>query len=236
MAGLFEALGRVFGLGKRGPAGGRDTAANSSVGPVSGGKGTSFHSSGMSHLPAGEAAHQYVIRRDLLRVVLRDVLSRNGIPSAWIGLQMLTAKSSGKPKGVHVRLVVQHWEPRILAYAPGLEHSFIERLMALDPLADTWMVGLSWQLALPADFVPEALPRPGSWTAATAKAARKASTGHTRPADLGGDVIAGPVQIGTAPEAHHEAKDGLERLLSMNDQDMARHTGTFDPTQPARLR
>ena len=234
MAGIFDALGRMLGLGKSGPAAGRDTAANSSMGPQSGGKGTSFHSSGLTHLPPGDAAQQYVIRRDLLRVVLRDVLSRNAIPSAWLGLQMLTAKSSGKPKGVHVRLVVQHWEPRILAYAPALEHSFIERLMALDPLADQWMVGLSWQLALPGDFVPEALPRPGSWTAHAAMAARKAS-GQTRPADLGGDVIAGPVQIGNEALAENETA-ALERLMSMNDHALARRSAAFDPTQPAKLR
>jgi hypothetical protein len=222
------------GLGRGEPAAGRDTAANSSIGPHSGGKGTSFHSSGLTNLPPGDAAQLYVIRRDLLRVVLRDVLSRNAIPSAWLGMQMLTAKSSGKPKGVHVRLVVQHWEPRILAYAPALEHSFIERLMALDPLADQWMVGLSWQLALPADFVPEALPRPGSWTALAAKAARK-SSGHTRPAELGGDVIAGPVQIGNEALAENETA-ALERLMSMNDSALARRSASFDPTQPAKLR
>jgi hypothetical protein len=233
MAGIFGALGRMLGLGKGGPAAGRDTAANSSIGPQSGGKTTSFHSSGLTHAPAGDAGQLYVIRRDLLRVVLRDVLSRNGIPSAWLGLQMLTAKSSGKPKGVHVRLVVQHWEPRILAYAPGLEHSFIERLMALDPLADQWMVGLSWQLALGADFVPEALPRPGSWTAFASKA-RKPS-GLTRPADLGGDVIAGPVQIGDEALADNESA-ALDRLMSMNDNALARRSASFDPTQPAKLR
>jgi hypothetical protein len=192
MAGLLEAMGRMFGRGKRGPATGRDTAANSTIGfPHSAGKGTSFSSSSISHGHSGDAAQQYVIRRDLLRLVLRDVLSRNGIPSAWLNLQMLTAKSSGKPKGIHVRLVVHHWEPRILAYAPGLEHAFIERLMTLDPLADQWMVGLSWQLALPGDFVPEALPRPGSWTAAAAKAARSTTRNTGRGAQRRRDCRAG---------------------------------------------
>jgi hypothetical protein len=225
----------MFGRGKRGPATGRDTAANSTIGfPHSAGKGTSFSSSSISHGHSGDAAQQYVIRRDLLRLVLRDVLSRNGIPSAWLSLQMLTAKSSGKPKGIHVRLVVHHWEPRILAYAPGLEHAFIERLMTLDPLADHWMVGLSWQLALPADFVPEALPRPGSWTAAAAKAARAR---NTRPAELSGDVIAGPVQIASDTSAAAlEGKHGLDRLLSMHDNEAGRNSRTFDPTRPAKLR
>jgi hypothetical protein len=200
MPGILQTIGRWFGRQPRPVA--RDTrAANSSVGP------SSMHTasvlpSGMSQPFGSDSRPQALVHRDLLRLVLRDMLSRHGIPSAWMGLQVLSAKSSGKPVGLHARLIVRHFEPRLLAHAPGLEKSFIERLMALDPLADQWLMGLSWQLALPADFTPEQLPRAGHWTGPNPATRAAVAGARSRPAPLAGgsaDVIAGPVMAGYEP-------------------------------------
>jgi hypothetical protein len=207
MPGILQIIGRWFG--RQPPRAPRDTrAANSSIGP------SSMHSasvlpSGMSQPFGSDSKPQAIVHRDLLRLVLRDMLSRHGIPSSWVGLQVLSAKSSGKPVGLHARLLVRHWEPRILAHAPGLEKSFIERLMALDPMADQWLMGLSWQLALPPDFAPEQLPRPGHWTGPNPSTRSAAPPARSRPAPLAGgsaDVIAGPVHIGVGYEPTRPAK------------------------------
>ena len=50
-------------------------------------------------------------------------------------------------------------------------------------------------------------------------------------------MIAGPVQIGSdTGAAALEGKHGLDRLLSMHDNEAARKSRTFDPTRPAKLR
>jgi hypothetical protein len=226
MSGIFQAMGRLFGQPQR------SSAANSSIGPSSVHSQTHIHS-GMSQMAPSDSKPQVIVHRDVLRLVLRDMLSRHGIPSAWLGLQVLSAKSAGKDKGLHARFIVKHWEPRLLAHAPGLERSFIERLMALDPLADQWLMGLSWQLQLAPDFVPEQLPRAGAWTGPN----KAAAPARSRPAPLMGgsaDVIAGPVRIGGAPAQGDTAgREGLERLLALNDQQQK--PGSYDATRPAKL-
>jgi hypothetical protein len=206
MPGFIESIGRLFGRQPRRVA--RDTrAANSSVGPSSM-HAASVLPSGLSQPFGSDSRPQVLVHRDLLRLVLRDMLSRHGIPSAWMGLQVLSAKSNGKTTGLHARLIVRHFEPRLLVHAPGLEKSFIERLMALDPLADQWLMGLSWQLALPPDFTPEQLPRAGHWTGPNPASKPAAQHARSRPAPLGGgsaDVIAGPV-IGAGYEPTRPAK------------------------------
>lgn len=184
-------------------------------------------SSVMAHSPA-DARHQFNVRRDLLKVVLRDTLTRNGIPAAWIELQTLVANSGSKTAGVHARFVVKHWNPQIMMHAPGLEHAFGQRLMALDPLADQWLAGVSWQLSLADDVVLAPLPRPGSWTAhAHAQQAQQ-----TPRASAGADVIEGPVRIGTGPQG---AKADLQKLLAAGDADRRGSGSAYDATQPAPL-
>src|SRR5688572_12768365 len=102
-------------------------------------------SSMLSQVPL-DARQQFTVRRDLLRLVLRDTLTRTGIPAGWIEMHALAATSSGKATGVHARFIVRHWNPLLMVHAPGLEQSFVQRLMALDPLADHWVMGFSWQL------------------------------------------------------------------------------------------
>jgi hypothetical protein len=126
-------------------------------------------------------------RRELVRVALRDTLNRHGIPADWVGVEALAAVTPGREPGLHLRLVLRHWEPELLVHAVALQRSVLQRVMLLDPLADGWMTGISWQLA-PVDesSCPE-MPAPGHWkalgasaegtnaTAATSAAARKAA-------------------------------------------------------------
>ncbi|TWO65507.1 hypothetical protein FN976_27255 [Caenimonas sedimenti] len=188
-------------------------------------------SSMLSQVPL-DARQQFTVRRDLLRLVLRDTLTRTGIPAGWIEMHALAASSSGKATGVHARFIIRHWNPLLMVHAPGLEQSFVQRLMALDPLADQWVMGFSWQFGLAADAVVAPLPRPGSWTAQPneprANLLPMASA-------AGADVIAGPVHISTRAASTRGAKADLDRLLAEGAAD--RHgNSAFDTTEPAPLR
>ena len=177
----------------------------------------------------GDPRHQFIVRRDLLRLVLRDITTRSGIPSAWIELRAMPATGSDKTQGIHARLMLKHWQPLILAHAPTLERLLMQRLIALDPIADQWLLGLSWQLSLAEEPAMEPLPRPGSWTA-PARPMHSAEAPAARPGPSG-DVIAGPVRIATLPRS--DARGQLDRLLSAGDSRM--RGASLDATQPAPL-
>lgn len=177
----------------------RDATANSQLG--------SAHSQHPQHSEstASETAH----RRDVLRLALRETLNWHGIPVAWIGAEVLVATSRGRPAGIHWRLLVRHWEPRLLTHGVALEHSLVRRALMLDPMATDWLVGISWQFALEDESQCPPMPHPGLWTA---------EPHHTPPPPPvlpggSGDVISGPVLIGTP--AH--AKAELERIMNERD-------------------
>lgn len=204
-------------------------------------------------------AQQNASRRELLRLVLRDTLNRTGIPTSWVGADLLAATSRGREPGIHVRLLLKHWDPRLMLHGIAFENAFKKRVLTLDPLADRWLLGLSWQFALPDESNCPAMPHPGVWTSsvpaatflATAQttAAAEVAMNAADPADLlgGSIVISGPAHApGTsaprpvpiaaaaptaadAASARAEAKADLERLFAVRDQDVQRHAPTPVP-------
>ena len=184
-----------------------------------------------SQLPSNSSNSTHSVRKDLLKLVLRETLTRNGIPQVWVAADMLRTTSPKREQGIHMRFILRVWEPRLLANGPALEAEFQQRLLLLDPLAGNWLMGFSWQFALPDSHVPDAMPHPGSWTAAREPQRPVVAAPETKP----GDIIEGPVVIPKPPE---DVRADLERLLAARDQDMKRHAQTgdqFAPTRPAGL-
>lgn len=149
------------------------------------------------------------VRKDLLRVVLRTTLTRNGLPPSWIGAEALSASSRNREPGLHVRFVVRHWDERIMRHAPALQADFEQRLLTFDPLASQWLRGFSWRYDLPEQSVCPALPHPGSWTSAAPLPVRK-----IRPASVAIEpddpIISGPVVIGSA-QTHAQGTHAARR-------------------------
>lgn len=106
------------------------------------------------------------VRRELLRVVLRDTLSKHGIPATWLGCEMLVTSGRGRDAGMHLRLLLRHWDPRLMLHAVALQTSLQLRLEQFDPLAMQWFRGMSWQFDLPDVGVCPPMPNSTYWTTA----------------------------------------------------------------------
>ncbi len=237
---FFKSLTRLWNTQDAAPAalstnGGKPTGATASPAPSksrSGPPSSMFPASGQTAGGGMDARQQFQVRRDLLRLVMRDLLNRNGIPAAWLELHSLAAQAPDRTAGVHARFVLKQWQPRIMEHVRGLEQMFVQRLMALDPLADQWMMGMSWQMAVPGDEAIAPLPGPGSWTL---PAAREEVIEPTKfiPAIAAGDVIAGPVHIDQSAQAR---RAHLDQLFARNDiERAAAGHGSFEATEPAPL-
>jgi hypothetical protein len=189
------------------------------------------HSSRMhSHLST-PASQQSVspagTRREMLRVVLRDTLNRHGIPAAWIVAEILSTTARDGERGLHWRLHIKHWDPRLLTHSVALQNALIRRVMTFDPLAEKWLTGISWQYELEDESGCPPLPHPTSWSAPVRKDAPPAAV-VAGPAM--GDVIAGPVHI-------EEVHEDLNQLLALRDEDFQKHAqgGGWASTEPAKL-
>ena len=182
----------------------------------------------------GGASSTQSVRKELVRVSTRDMLLHNGIPADWVRADPLTTAVAGRPPGVHVRLSVLHWDPRLMVHAVALQQNVLKRIQTLDPQADQWLMGVSWQFALKDESACPPLPHPGSWTAVE-EPDSTAGAPLTRPGGSA-DVISGPTVIATPSPG--DARRELERLLSERDADFARRgeDGTgFEKTQPLKL-
>lgn len=229
-------LDSLFGGGQKKPGRAADSQGHSrGFANSTHGSPSALSSVALPHAASGavtDERQRFKIRRDMLRVVLRDMLTRSGIPPAWIEIHPLAATSSSKQTGVHARFLVKHWSPLVLMNAPGLERLFIERLLALDPLADEWVMGLSWQLELPADNDIAPLPKPGTWSLIPIVPGSVRTHAPLRPVqpapqhDAG--VIEGPV--------HVDAIGELDRMLADGDAATRHVPSSYDATQPAPLR
>jgi len=162
------------------------------------------------------------VRKELVRVCTREMLLHNGIPSDWIRAEPLTTAQAGRDTGVHVRLLVQHWDPRLVHHAVALQEHLHKRIVALDPLAEQWLMGISWQFALGDTSQCPPLPHPGSWTSHSETAHAQSMTVPqampvtATPSGGNADVISGPTRI-RAAQAGSDARKDLERLLAEGD-------------------
>ena len=101
-------------------------------------------------------------RRQLLRLVLRETLQASGIPFDWIQAEALQAVAPSR-EGIHVRFLICQWQPRLFTYCFAFQRDFKARVLAIDPMARTWLMGFSWQYALPPGTAFPALPPPHTW-------------------------------------------------------------------------
>jgi hypothetical protein len=179
------------------------------------------------------AASPHATRKEILKVVMRETLMRNGIPDSWLSADLLRTNSARREQGIHVRLLIRQWEPRLMLHGVALEQEFYKRLLALDPLAPNWLMGFSWQFAMADLSKCPPLPHPGSWTAPPQQDTTPGE--EEKPITRAGDIIEGPVVIPQSPE---DVRADLERLLALRDDDVKRHGQAVDgfaPTRPVQL-
>src|SRR4051812_12965803 len=74
------------------------------------------------HTQAGSTSQS--VRKDLLKLVMRETLTRNGIPPTWISADMLRSTNTKRESGLHVRFLLRHWDPRLMLHAVALEQEF----------------------------------------------------------------------------------------------------------------
>jgi hypothetical protein len=207
----------------------RDCAANAPIEPITrknrnmGLFGWPFRAK-RSEREAELSRSHNAARREVLQLALRESLQRHGIPTSWITADALAATSRNSDAGLHWRLAIKHWDTRLVLHGVALQHSLVSRVLMYDPKAHDWLIGISWQYALPDDSVCPAMPHPGSWTADPP--AQPVPTAASWPGGSA-DVITGPVRI------HDDGvKSDLEQLMAVRDADFQAHAERgFESTQ-----
>ena len=144
------------------------------------------------------------LRRQLVHVLLRDVLRRHGVPSALIECQMLVVSSRSRGQGMYVRLVLKQWDERLMRYAFAFQNALMADILRFEPKASEWLHGVSWQFEFGGSCPYAELPDKSFWLSPTPPvAAPPASDGpqHAAPALTATELAAVARQANAARRA-----------------------------------
>lgn len=191
-------------------------------------------------------------RRQLVQVLLRDVLRRSGIPAHWIECQMMLVSSRTRGPGMYVRLVIKHWDERLLNYAFAFQKELTSDIARFEPKAADWLHGISWQLDVVDTCPYPRLPDKSFWKDAektllqtpqepVMAAASAAQTPVAAASQSAEPVKPAPTFDVTQPFKESGPNEDLERLFAIRDRELAMAAGQdlmpvgYEKTQPSPL-
>jgi hypothetical protein len=175
---MRQAINRLFGRKNQADGASRDPAAGSS---------RSERADGHEHQHTIEDNSDNAVRRQLVQMMLRDGLRKHGIPAGWIECRILVVHSRSRGPGLHVKLVMRHWDMLLLTYAHAFEQQLMTAIREFEPQASHWLHGFSWELDVGDSCPYQDMPDPSIW--------------HDSPAPTGGATMPRPVKKSPAPQA-----------------------------------
>jgi hypothetical protein len=188
-----------------------------------------------------EDGSENATRRQLIQVLLRDVLRKSGIPPEWIDCQMLLVSSRTRGHGMYVRLVVKHWDERLMNYLFAFQQTLMTDISRFEPNAAEWLHGISWQLDVEEDCPYGALPEKAFWVDPVKVV--EPAPGIVMATAIP-EVLADPdkpaFRSTTDDEETNRARD-LESLFAIRDQALEREAASgvtpvgYEKTQPSPL-
>jgi hypothetical protein len=180
------------------------------------------------------------MRRQLVQVLLRDLLRKHGIAPQWIELQMLVVSRSSRGSGLYVRLVVRQWDERLMNYASALQTALLADIGRFEPNASDWLHGISWQFEMTDSCPYSTLPDKAFWVD-TKPQEKSAQPPLPQPVPLtpASDRSAFASSAPTVPPTEEsEAMEDVQRLFKVRDQALGTHDGIavgYERTQPLPL-
>ena len=189
-------------------------------------------------------------RRQLVQVLLRDLLRKSGIPPDWIHCHMLTVSSRSRGQGMYLRLIVKHWDPRFMDYAFAFQNTLMTDIERFESNASSWLHGISWQLELGDTCLYKTLPEKTYWQDTTTKpeaAESAAQLASVVPDDLPSTMQAAAPTAAVPHERFESTMDeetdarnrDLESLFAIRDKALSTAdvpVAGYEKTQPAALR
>lgn len=160
---------------------------------------TQFHESDSSTSGRSEANAP---RREVVHVVLREVMRKHGIPSDWIECRILSGLTRQQKAGIHVQFIVLKGEAQLLDYVHAFQDSFWSEVEKYEPRARDWLFSVAWQFEGNARAGLADMPRFEGWDEDTKAPA------ETHPAEQD-----------TQPHADHEEElqSDLAQLYAIRD-------------------
>ena len=103
------------------------------------------------------------IKRELIRVLLKDILLMNGIPFGCLASEVIIIARPPAENELHIQLMVMQWNEPLLRYAPALQQQLLIGLDRFDPSADHSKCSVSWRFSTDCGCPFTQMPDPSFW-------------------------------------------------------------------------
>ena len=160
-------------------------------------------------------------RRELVQVVLRDMMRKHGIPSDWLDCRILSVVTRRHVSGMHVQFIVRQGHDELLTYVYAFQESFLREIEKFEPRYKDWLMSLAWQFEGKGSL-GFGMPDPAKWAETTAAAEAAAALGPDTIAeedDVAADIRAlfairdaalKPARTGDEPPDFQATRPGFE--------------------------
>lgn len=129
--------------------------------------GQAAPSPGTNLVPTQSPQQHNDIRRELIRVVLKDSLRAHGIPTNWLACEVIIITRPQDRDELHIQLVILKWHEKLLRYADAFQREFLHDLDRFDPTVDHSGYIVSWRFSPDCDCPFKELPDPRTWLQST---------------------------------------------------------------------
>lgn len=176
------------------------------------------------------------MRRQLVQMLLRDNLRRQGIPASWVDCRMLVVSSRSRGDGLFVRLVIRHWDERLLTYSYAFQRQLLSSITEFESRPPDWLHGISWEFDLENGCPHPDMPERDFWKNPPA-AAKEPSEPEPEP-----EAVSETPATADAEEEDDDVMKDLQSIFAIRDahigQDAANGKSPvdFEPTQTSAPR
>ena len=178
------------------------------------------------------------IRGQLVQVMLRDLVRKSGMPAGWVQCQIQIMNSRSRGKGIYVRLVVKHWDERLMKYAFAFQKALLTDIVEFEPKAASWLQGIAWQLEVASSCPLTELPGPEFWKEPVVSAAAAKPVEPVDIIPMSANAVTAAVQVQSPPD---DTAQDLERLFAIRDNELANLAANnllppgYESTEPSPL-
>ena len=104
------------------------------------------------------------VRRELIRVVLKNTLRLHGIAPEWLTCDVFSVPRAGGQDELHIQLVIKTWNEQLLRYAYAFEAQLRHELNRFDPSTDHSDCAVSWRFSSACRCPLQTMPEPAAWS------------------------------------------------------------------------
>jgi hypothetical protein len=119
---------------------------------------------------SGQTAQNPDVQRELVRVVLKNVLRKHGVASEWMTCEVFQAARPSGRLEPRVELILRVWNQPLLLHTNALARHMAQELARFDPINFRADRAVSWRLASDCTTPFDSMPAPETWTQPVAAA------------------------------------------------------------------